>query len=315
MKKLLVILLSAVLMLTMSGCQEKEKTLTIGICQIAQHPALDAASEGFMKALKEEFGDQVTFLLENGSGDPATCSIICNNFVADNVDLILANATPALQAAASATSSIPILGTSVSDFGSALNIPDFKNVTGRNISGTSDLAPLDQQAQMIIDLLPQAKTVGLLFCSGEANSLFQVEAVKEYLESHGLTAKLFSFSSSADVSLVTSQACDECDALYIPTDNTAATCAELIGGIVLNTNTPVIAGEEALCRACGLATLTIDYYALGFQTGKMAAAILRGEASVSDMPIQFFDNPVFKFNKQLCEKFNITVPDGYVALD
>jgi putative ABC transport system substrate-binding protein len=318
MKKLTAILLSLLMVLTMAGCSQpapEDDKFVVGICQLVQHPALDAATNGFKDALKEALGDKVSFLDGNGAGDPATCTVICNGFVTDGVDLIMANATPALQAAASATSTIPVLGTSISSYGVALDIENFTDVTGINVSGTSDLAPLDKQAQMFLDLLPQAKTIGLLYCSGEPNSLFQVGIVKDYLEAHGLTVKLFSFSSSADVALVTTQACGECDALYIPTDNTAANCADLIGGIILNNNIPVIAGEEGICSGCGIATLTIDYYQLGFQTGKMAAQILKGEAVPASMPVQYFDNPTFKFNKALCEKFGVTVPDGYVELN
>ena len=306
------------MIMTMAGCSQPEPedgTFTVGICQLVQHPALDSATQGFKDALVEAIGDSVRFLDGNGAGDPATCTVICNGFVTDGVDLIMANATPALQAAAASTNTIPILGTSISSYGVALELSDFTDVTGINVSGTSDLAPLDKQAQMFLDLLPDARTIGLLYCSGEPNSLFQVGVVKDYLEAHGLTVKLFSFSSSADVSLVTTQACSECDALYIPTDNTAANCAELIGGIILNNNIPVIAGEEGICSGCGIATLTIDYYQLGFQTGKMAADILLGKATVATMPVQYFDNPTYKYNKALCEKFNITVPEGYVEMD
>ncbi|MBQ6654540.1 MAG: ABC transporter substrate-binding protein [Erysipelotrichaceae bacterium] len=318
MKKLSVILLSLLMVLTMAGCsqpQPEDDKFVVGICQLVQHPALDSATQGFKEALKEALGDKVTFLDGNGSGDPATCTIICNGYVTDGVDLIMANATPAVKAAASATNTIPVIGTSVTSYGVALELDNFVDVTGTNVSGTSDLAPLDKQAQMFLDLLPNAKTIGLLYCSGEPNSLFQVGVVKDYLEAHGLTVKTFSFSSSADVALVTTQACSECDALYIPTDNTAAECAELIGGIILNNAIPVIAGEEGICQGCGIATLTIDYYQLGVQTGKMAAQILKGEADPATLAIQYFDNPTYKYNKALCEKFGVTVPEGYVEMN
>ena len=145
---------------------------TVGICQLVQHEALDAATQGFMDTLTEKLGDQVTFDLQNAQGDSNTCSTIINSFVSNKVDLILANATPALQAATAGTSDIPILGTSVTEYGVALGIDDFNGTVGGNISGTSDLAPLDGQADMLQELFPDAKTVGLLYCSAEANSQY-----------------------------------------------------------------------------------------------------------------------------------------------
>ena len=292
---------------------------TVGICQLVQHPALDAATEGFKEALTAKLGDKVTFIEQNASGDSALCSTICSQFVSEEVDLIMANATPALQAAASATASdgerIPVLATSITDFASALAIEDWTGVTGTNISGTSDLAPLGGQAELLHELFPDAETVGILFCDGEANSLYQVNVIQPVLEDMGYEVKRFSFSDSSLVSSVTETACSECDVLYIPTDNTAASCGEAIHNVALNSKTPIVAGEENLCKLCGVATLSISYHDIGFACGEMAADILLGGADVSTMPVQFAPEFTKEFNRELCEALNVTVPDDFVAIE
>ena len=287
---------------------------TVGICQLVQHEALDAATQGFIDALNEALPGQVEFQNKNASGDNANCSTIVNGFVSDGVDLILANATPALQAATAATQSIPILGTAVTEYGVALDIDNFSGTVGGNVSGTSDLAPLDQQAAMFSELLPDAKTVGILYCSAEPNSVYQADVVKAALEDKGITVKVYTFADSNDVATVTATACDECDALYIPTDNTAASCAEAINNVALPKKTPIIAGEEGIASGCGIATLSIDYYQLGVTTGKMAAKILTGESDISTMPIEYYQNPVKKYNADICEQLGITVPSDYTAI-
>ncbi len=287
------------------------KTYNVGICQLVQHPALDAATQGFKDALTAELGDAVKFDEQNAAGDSATCSTIVNSFVSENVDLILANATPALQAASSATGDIPVLGTSITEYGVALDIADFNGTVGTNVSGTSDLAPLDQQAAMFAELLPDAKKIGIMYCSAEANSKYQANVVKEALEAAGDTVTVYTFADSNDVASVTQTACDENDALYIPTDNTAAACTEAIQNVALPAKTPIIAGEEGIVAGCGLAALTIDYYGLGEKTGQMAAKILKGESNVAEMPIEYYDNPVKKYNAANAEALGITIPDGY----
>ena len=291
------------------------KTYVVGICQLVQHDALDAATQGFKDALTEALGDAVTFDEQNASGDIPTCGTIVNGFAANNVDLILANATPALQAAVSATQTIPILGTAVTEYGVALDIEGFDGTVGGNVSGTSDLAPLDQQAQMLMELLPDAKTVGILYCSAEANSIYQADVVKACLEDAGLTVNIYTFADSNDVATVTSTACSECDALYIPTDNTAASCTEAINNVAEPAGVPIIAGEEGICKGCGIATLSISYYDLGVTTGKMAAKILTGEADISEMPVEYYQNPVKKYDAARCELLGITVPDDYTAIE
>lgn len=288
-----------------------DATYTIGICQLVTHDALDAATQGFMDALKEELGDAVTFDLQNAAGDSNTCSTIVNAFVAADVDLILANATPALQAAAAATSDIPILGTSVTEYGVALGIDGFDGTVGGNISGTSDLAPLDQQAAMVKELFPDAKNVGLVYCSAEANSQYQVDTVKTYLEELGYSCTLYPFSDSNDAASVVQTAADSSDVIYVPTDNTVASNAGIVDNICQPAGVPVIAGEEGICSGCGVATLSISYYDLGVTTGKMAAKILTGEADISTMPVAYAENFTPKYNAAICSALGITPPEGY----
>ena len=291
------------------------KVYTVGICQLVQHEALDAATQGFKDALTEALGDKVVFEEQNASNDIPTCGTICAGFAASNVDLILANATPALQAAVSATQTIPILGTAVTEYGVALDIDDFNGTVGGNVSGTSDLAPLDQQAQMLLELVPDAKTVGILYCSAEPNSVYQADVVKAVLEEAGVTVNVYTFADSNDVATVTATACGECDALYIPTDNTAASCTEAINNVAEPAGIPIVAGEEGICKGCGIATLSINYYDLGVTTGKMAVKILTGEADMSEMPIEYYQNPVKKYVPSRCEALGITVPEGYEAIE
>ena len=288
-----------------------DTTYTVGICQIETHPALDAATKGFQDAIEEALPGQVTFHTENASGDVPTCGVICTGFAADEVDLILANATPSLQAAAAATDTIPILGTAVTEYGVALELEDFDGTVGGNISGTSDLAPLDQQADMVTELLPDAQKIGILYCSAEANSVYQAEVVQKALEEAGRTVTVYTFADSNDVTTVTTTACNECDALYIPTDNKAASCAEAINNVAEPAGIPIIAGEENLCKLCGVATLTIDYYELGRTTGEMAVQILTGKADISTMPVAYYPNPVRKCNQKLADTMGVTIPDGY----
>lgn len=289
------------------------KTYTVGICQLVQHNALDAATKGFEDALRDKLGDSVKIIEQNASGDVATCITIVNGFVSSNVNLIMANATPALQAAQAATGDIPILGTSVTDYGTALGMENFTGTTGVNISGTSDLAPLDQQANMIMELFPSAKKVGMLYCSAEANSVYQVNIIKAALESHGIKCQDFAFSDSNDVSAVTANACSWSDVIYIPTDNTAASCTETIRNVVEPAKVPVVVGEEGICKGCGVATLSISYYDLGYRTGEMAAEILSG-ADVSTMPILYAPKFTKEYNAELCSILGVEVPEDYVAI-
>lgn len=288
----------------------------IGICQLVQHEALDAATQGFKDAVTEALGaENVTFDEQNASNDSATCATIINQFVSNNVDLILANATAPLQAAAQGTDTIPVLGTSVTEYGVALDIDNFDGLVGTNVSGTSDLAPLDQQAAMLQELFPDAETVGLLYCSAEANSQYQVDTVQGYLEEMGYTCTQYSFSDSNDLAAVATTAAQESDVIYVPTDNTVASNTEIIRNICEPAQVPIIAGEEGICSGCGVATLSISYYDLGVATGNMAVQVLTGEADISEMPIEYAPEFTKKYNPELAEAMGVTIPDDYVAIE
>ena len=297
-----------------AGSAAAGESYTVGICQLVQHAALDAATQGFEDALTAAFGENVTFDFQNAQGDSATCATITNGFVSSGVDLIMANATPALQAAQAATNTIPVLGTSVTEYGVALGLTDFDGTVGGNISGTSDLAPLDQQADMIVEWMPDAKKVGLLYCSAEANSQYQVDEVQKYLEEKGITATQYAFSDSNDLSSVCQKAADENDALCVPTDNTVAANTGIVDGICRPAKKPVFAGEEGICAGCGVATLSISYYDLGYTTGEMAVKILNGEADISTMPIEYTD-VTKKYNKAVCDDLGLTAPEGYEEIE
>ena len=291
------------------------KVYTVGICQLVQHEALDAATQGFKAALTEKLGEgNVKFDEQNASGDSANCTTIVSGFVSTGVDLILANATAPLQAAAQATADIPVLGTSVTDYATALDISDWTGTVGNNISGTSDLAPLDQQAAMIQEMFPDAKTVGLLYCSAEPNSVYQCDVIEGYLNEMGLETTRYAFTDTNDVTSVTQAAAAASDVIYIPTDNTAASNTEAIANVVIPEKVPVVAGEEGICKGCGVATLSISYYDLGYKTGEMAAEILADGADVSTMPVEFAPNVTKKYNAANCEALGITPPDGYEAI-
>lgn len=309
MKKIVTLALALMMMISAALAS----AATVGICQLVQHAALDQATQGFKDALLEKMPD-VKFDEQNASGDAANCATIANTFASNGVDLIMANATPALQAAVAATGDIPILATSITEYGVALDIENFTGVTGMNVSGTSDLAPLDEQAAMVKELFPEAKKVGLLYCSAEANSIYQVKVVGEELAKLGIETEEFAFTDSNDVASVSALAAQASDVIYIPTDNTAAAYSETIANEVIPAKVPVIAGEEGICAGCGMATLTISYYDIGFATGLMAAEILMNGADVSQMPIEYAPQFVKKYNPANIEALGLPVPEGYVAI-
>ncbi len=313
MKKILAIICAALMLVSMTACStEDDGKYVIGICQLAKHDALDAATKGFQDALIAELGtENVTFDLQIAAGESSTCTNIVLDFVSSEVDLILANATPALQAASAATEDIPILGTSVTEYGVAMNIANFNGTVGGNVSGTSDLAPLDQQAAMIKEWFPDAKNVGLLYCAAEPNSKYQVDTVQDELEKLGFTCTQYSFSATSDLDPVTRKAAAESDVIYVPTDNVVAESTGIIDSICRPAGIPIIAGEKSICSGCGVATLSIDYYDLGYATGLMAAKILKGEADISQMPIAYAPEFTKLYNVEICNELNIKVPEGY----
>lgn len=330
LKKVTAILLTAVMTAALAACGSSSGdssgssgddaggsgTYTIGICQQMEHAALDAATEGFQDACRELFGeDNVEFDVQNAQGEQTMCSTIVNNFVSSDVDLILANATLPLQTAAQATSDIPILGTSVTDYGSALGIDDWTGATGVNISGTSDLAPIEEQEDMLLELVPEAQTVGILYCSAESNSKYQAELFEAELEADGISYKEYTAADSNEIQSVTQNAVEECDAIYIPTDNTMASNTQIINNICLPAKVPVIAGEEGICSGCGVATLSISYYDLGYQTGEMAYKILAEGEDIASMEVETAAQVTKKYNPAICEQLGITIPEGYEAIE
>ena len=299
---------------TETTAPETDQKFTVGICQLVQHNALDAATQGFEDALKEKYGDNVTIDYQNAQGDSTTCATIVTGFVNNNYDLILANATPALQAAVSATTDIPILGTSITDYGAALNLSDFSGTTGMNVSGTSDLAPLDQQEKMILELVPDVKKVSILYCSAEANSKFQANEIEKYLDEDGIAYEEFTFADSNDLQSVVSSAVSDCDAVYIPTDNTAASNMTIVSNVTEPAGIPVICGEENMCKSGGLATLSISYYDLGYTTGQQAIRILSEGEDVSTMPIENAAATTKEYNASYAEAIGMTMPEDYTAI-
>ena len=316
MKKLISLLMALSLILGVCACASaEEKVYNVGILQLIQHPALDQATQGFKDALTEKLGDKVVFDEGNASGDSNNCAQIAGQLVSKQVDLIMANATPAMLACATATADIPILATSITNYESAMEIElTAEGATGLNVSGTSDLAPLDGQADMVKELFPEAKSVGLLYCNAEPNSIFQIKTIEGFLTERGYECRRYGFNDSNDLASVV-QSATECDVLYIPTDNTAAGNTEAIANIVLPAKVPVVAGEEGICSGCGVATLTISYYDIGRKTGEMAYEILAGGADVSAMPIAYAPQFTKKYNAANAAELGITIPEGYLPIE
>ena len=309
--------------MVLSGCgksggddEAKSNAYKVGIIQLIEHPALDEATRGFKEGMISVLGeDGVTFDEQNAQGEDANCATIASGFVTDKVALIMANATPALQASANATADIPIVATSVTDFGSALDIKDWTGATGKNITGTSDLAPLDEQARMIQEIKPDVKQVGILYCSKESNSKYQVEEITKQLDSLGIKHKEYSAADSNEVQSVATKAATECDLFYIPTDNTMASSTETIKNVIMDKKIPVVAGEQGICEVCGAVTLSISYYDIGFRAGEMAAEILKDGADPGEMPIETAPKVTKLYNKEVCEAIGLEVPEGYEAIE
>ena len=323
-KKVIALMATLIMVLNLVSCggsndtaktNDTSKKYTVGICQLVQHEALDKATQGFIDVLRKEFGDEIEIINNNASGDVANCSTIVNKFVSSKVDLIMANATPALQAAASATNTIPVLGTSITDYGTALEISNFNGLVGTNVSGTSDLAPLNEQAKMVKEWAPDAKTCGIIYCSSEANSEYQVSEVSKYLQEVGIEPIRFSFTDSNDISTVVTRAAESADVLYAPTDNTVASNTEAIANIIIPKNKMLIAGEKSLAKGCGVASLSIDYYDLGVETGEMAVKILKGETQINNMRIGYAPKFEKLYNAEICNQMGISAKEGYKEID
>ena len=316
LSKLTALILAVMMVLGLTACSggNSSDTYKVGICQLMQHVALDDATQGFIDALKAELGEEnVEIDTQNAGGEMTMCNTIVNQFLSNNVDLIMANATPALQAAAAATAETPIIGTSVTEYGVALGIENFSGTVGGNISGASDLASLQEQAKMIQEWFPDVKKVALLYCSSEANSQYQVDVMKAELEKMGYTCEYTSFSDSNDIAGVVENCVANYDLIYVPTDNTVASNTEIIDNICRPAKVPVIGGDGGICGGCTVATLCIEYYDLGYTAGQMAAKVLTGEADISEMPIAYAEASAV-YNEAICADLGITPPAGYTAL-
>ncbi len=322
MKKLTTIvglLLSIILIGSLTGCtkggedkggQTKEQQSTVGIIQYNDHIALDSAREGFVSALKDNGyieGENLTIDLQNAQGDQSNLSTISDRFVSNKVDLVLAIATPAAQSIAGKTTTIPILATAITDFESA-KLVDSAAAPGGNVSGTTDMNPIKEQIDLLVQLAPTAKTIGLLYTSSEDNSIFQAKLAKEALEKLNLSWEEATVTNSNDVQQATQSLVEKCDAIYVPTDNVIASAMPVVHSVTSVSKTPVICGEAGMVNSGGLATLGINYRDLGYQTGLMAVKILKGEATPATMPIESAEGFDFVINGTVANEIGAKIP-------
>lgn len=317
-KKIVLLLLVSLLTGSMAACGNKENVKDdgkyhVGICQWENHTALDEATRGFQDALTDKLGERVVFDVQIAQGSTQECQKILNDFVLDNMDLVMANATSALKAASQATNTIPIVATSITDYGTALNMREWTGASGINVTGTSDLAPIESQADMITELIPDVQKVGILYCSTETNSIFQAQMMGSVLTGKGISFDTFTITDKEELEEVAQRAVAECDVIYIPTDNTIASQVDLLKEILISAGIPMIAGEEGLCEA-GIATLSISYYDIGYTAGEMAYEILEEGKEPGSLDVRYAENVTKKYNQENCEILGITVPDDYEAL-
>ena len=298
----------------MAGCGSEQsagnKTYKIGVAQLVEHSALDAANKGFVDGLKErgfEEGKNATFDQQNAQADQSNLQNIAQRFVSGKMDLICAIATPAAQTIANATKDIPILGTAITDYVGAKLVAS-NDRPGANVSGTSDMNPIKEQIDLLMKICPNAKTIGTIYCSSEVNSEVQVKAMKEYAESKGLTVKVATISTVNDIQQAAQSLVGEVDAFYVPTDNIIASAMPNLVAITDTAKKPVFCGEPNMVKAGGLATYGIDYYKLGVQTGHMAADVLEGKAKTAEMPIQTAQDLKVVINKKNVAALGITLP-------
>lgn len=287
-----------------------EKVFQIGIVQLAEHPALDEATRGFKEFLTEKLGDKVQFNVQNAQGEQTNCTTIVNQFVSSKVDLIMANATNAVKAAREATSDIPVVGTSVTDYVSSGPVAS-NEAPGANVTGASDMNPVNVQVQLMKTLCPEVKTVGIVINSGEENSAIQAEEAKTAFEAEGFAVKIYSVADTNEIQTVVTAACNEVDAFYEPTDNLIAANVPTMSNITTAAGKPVICGEGGMCESGFLATYAISYYELGRAAGEQAYNILVNGADPATTPIFFFDvsNLSLVINEENAAELGITIPE------
>ena len=310
MKKLLAVLLSLTLILACGAAYAEDKPV-IGIIQQMDHVALNAARDGFVKALEDNGfvdGETITLDIQNGQGDQSNLATIADRFISEKADLVLAIATTAATTMAGKTESIPILGTAITDYVSA-KLVESNEKPGYNVSGTSDMNPVSAQIELLKKLAPEAKTVGVLFTSGETNSVIQAAMAKEAIEAQGMTYVEGTATNTNDVQQAVQQLVGKCDAIYLPTDNVMASSMPIIYGVTAESKTPVICGESGMVYNGGLATLGISYFQLGYETGLMAVEVLGG-ADISEMPIRFATEGFeYAINKTVADEIGLESPD------
>ena len=287
-----------------------EKVFQIGIVQLVEHPALDEATRGFKEFLTEKLGDKVQFSVQNAQGEQTNCTTIVNQFVSSKVDLIMANATNAVKAAREATSDIPIVGTSVTDYVFS-GLVASNEAPGANVTGASDMNPVNVQVQLMKTLCPEVKTVGIVINSGEENSAIQAEEAKTAFEAEGFAVKIYSVADTNEIQTVVTAACNEVDAFYEPTDNLIAANVPTMSNITTAAGKPVICGEGGMCESGFLATYAISYYELGRAAGEQAFNILVNGADPATTPIFFFDvsQLTLVVNEQNAAELGITIPE------
>jgi len=316
MKKLsnvLVLVLAAVMAFAAAGCTNGGVSgkQSIGIIQYVDHVALNSARDGFIAALKDngyEEGKNITIDIQNAQGDQSNLSTISDRFISNKADLVLAIATPAAQSIAGKTTEIPILGTAITDYESA-KLVNSNDAPGGNVTGTSDMNPIKEQIDLLVKLAPDAKTVGVLYTSNEDNSILQAKLAREAIEKLGMKYVEVTVSNSNEVQQATQSIVDQCDAIYIPTDNIFASAMPVVHGVTSVSKTPVICGESGMVENGGLATLGINYYDLGYQTGQMAVKVLKGEAEPAAMPIETATGFDFAINGTVAEEIGIEIPE------
>ena len=319
MMKLTALMLTAAM--AMTGCgggsdsASSDATYKVGIVQQMEHAALDAATQGFQDKLTELLGDDVAFDYQNAQGEQTNCTTIATKFVSDGVDLIMANATTALQSAYAATADIPIVGTSVTDYVTA-GVVDSNEAPGRNVTGVSDLSSIEAQIDVLLQFCKEDAKVAVVYCSAEPNSIYQAELAEKYLASLNREYGVYTVADSNEIQAVLTNAVSECGAVYIPTDNTLANNMEIVKNVTVPAGVPSFGGAEQMCAEGALATLSISYYDLGVKAAEMAYEILVNGANPAEMPIEFVSEGIIpKYNPEIADTLGVMIPEGMTAIE
>ena len=308
---IMLLCLAAIGLLPLAGCSNGKETIKIGVIQLVEHPALDASYQGFVDALADAGyvdGENISIDFQNGQGEQANCQTIATQFANEDMDMILSIATPAAQAAANAIKDIPIMITAVTDPADA-KLVESNEHPGGNVTGTSDLTPVREQFDLMVRLLPAVKTVAILYTSSETNSVFQANMAKEAAAALGLEVVEATVSASNEIQQVVESVMDSVDAIYIPTDNTFANAMATVTMVTEPAQMPVIVGEEGMVDNGGLATIGINYYNLGYQTGEMAVRVLKDGADPADMPIEYLEDVSVTINTEIADSIGVEIPE------